>query len=138
MQGIGRLVEPRLRRVAVLGQLADAVISLLGQDHAGLRPLQRGLARRDDLGARARIDIRELRFGHDLRSQRLLVLCNGLRVIDAHQHGAGGNVLPAKDRNLRDASIDPRRDVQPRCVHLALHEQRLRSHQIPDGQAGNG
>jgi hypothetical protein len=29
VQGIGRLVEPRLRRVAMFGQLADAVIGLL-------------------------------------------------------------------------------------------------------------
>jgi hypothetical protein len=138
MQGIRRLIEPRLRSIAVLRELADAVIGLLRQHHAGLRALERGLARFDHLGARADIDVRELCLGDDFGRQRLLVLCNGLGVVDPHQHGAGRNILPAKDWNLADASVDPRRDVEPRCIHLTLHEQRLGSHQVPDGQAGNG
>ena len=126
VQGIGRLVEPRLRSVAMLGQLADAVVGFLRQDHAGLRPLQRGLARRDDLRARADVDIGELCFGHDLGGQRLLVLGDRLGIVDAHQHGAGGNVLAALHRDIGDAAVDPRGDVEARGVHLALHQQGLR------------
>jgi hypothetical protein len=74
-----------------------------------------------------------LRFGDELGGHRLLVLCNRLGIIDADQHGAGGNILPAHDRNLADASVDARRDVEARRVHLALYEQRLGSHEIPDG-----
>ena len=137
MQGIGRLVEPRLRRIAVLGQLADAVVGLLRQDHARLRALERGLARRDDLRPRADVDVGELRLGDDLGGQRLLVLGDRLGIVDPHQHRAGGDVLAARDRDLGDAPIDPRRDVEPRRVHLALHQQRLAPHQVPDRQAGD-
>ena len=137
VQGIGRLVEPRLRRIAMLGQLADAVIGLLRKDHAGLRPLERGLARRDHLRARAGIDIGELRIGDDLGGQRLLVLRERLRIVDPHQHGAGGNILPALHRNVGDTPVDPRGDVEARGVHLALHQQGLRPHQVPDRQTGD-
>src|SRR5262249_17114811 len=68
----------------------------------------------------------------DLGRQRLLVLRDRLGVVDAHQHRAGGNVLSAHHRDLRNPSIDARRDVEPRGVDLALHQQRLRPHQIPD------
>ena len=121
----------------MLGQLADAVVGLLRQHHARLRPLERRLARRDDLRARAGIDVGELRLGDDLGGQRLLVLGDRLGVVDPHQHRAGGDVLAAHDRDLRDAPIDPRRDVEPRRIDLALHQQGLRPHQIPDRQGGD-
>ena len=105
---------------------------------ARLRPLERGLARRDDLRARAGIDVCELRIGDDLGGQRLLVLRDRFGIVDPHQHGVGGDVLAAHDGNVRDAPVDPRRDVEPRRVHLALHQQRLGPHQIPDRQAGDG
>ena len=137
VQGIGRLVEPRLRRVAMLGQLADAVIGLLRQDHAGLRPLQCRLARRDHLRARAGVDVGELRIGDDLGGQRLLVLGERLRIVDPHQHGAGGDVLAARHRDVGDAPVDPRGDVEARGVHLALHQQGLAPHEVPDRQTGD-
>ena len=137
VQGIRRLIEPGNRGVAVLGQLADAIIGLLRQDDARLRALQRGLARCDGFHARTDIDVGELRIGHDLGSHRLLVLRDGLGVVDAHQHRSGRDVLPAHDRDLRDASVNARRDVEPRGVHLSLHQQRLWPNQIPDRQGGN-
>ena len=137
VQGIGRLVEPRLRRVAMLGQLADAVIGFLGKDHAGLRPLQCRLARRNHLRARAGLDIGELRIGHHLGSERLLVLRERLRIVDPHQHGAGGDVLPALHRDVGDTPVDPRGDVEARGVHLALYQQGLRPHEVPDRQTGD-
>ena len=137
VQGIGHLVEPRLRRVAMFGQLADAVIGFLRKDHAGLRPLQCRLARRNHLRARAGLDIGELGIGHDLGSERLLVLRERLRIVDAHQHGARGDVLPALHRDVGDTPVDPRRDVEARGVHLALYQQGLRPHQVPDRQTGD-
>ena len=116
----------------------DAVVSLLRQHHARLRPLERGLARGDDLRARADVDVGKLRLGDDLGGDRLLVLGDRLGIVDLDQHGAGGDVLAAHDRDLSDAPVDPRGDVEPRRVHLALHQQRLRPHQIPDRQAGDG
>src|SRR5262245_12081155 len=65
VQGIGGLVEPRNRCVAVLRQLARALESLLRQNDVRLRPLLRGLARSNDLRARADADVRELRLGDD-------------------------------------------------------------------------
>src|SRR2546430_898350 len=81
VQRIGGLVEPSDRGIAVLRQLADAVVGLLRQHHARLCPLELRLARRDDLRAGAGIDVGELRLGHDLSGDRLLVLCDGLGVI---------------------------------------------------------
>ena len=96
VQGIGRLIEAGLRRIAVLGQLADAFVGLLRQHHSRLRPLERGLARRDDLRPRAGVDVGELRIGDDLGGQRLLVLGQRFGIVDPHQHGVGGDVLPAR------------------------------------------
>ena len=118
----------------MLGQLAGAVVGLLRQDDAGLRPLQCRLARRDHLRARAGLDIGELGIGHDLGSERLLVLRERLRIVDPHQHGAGGDVFPALHRDIGDASVDPRGDVEARGIHLALDQQRLRPHQVVDRQ----
>jgi len=132
------LIEPRLRGIARLGQPAGAVVGLLRQDETRLRPLQRGLAGRDDFGAGADVDVGELRIGDDLGRQRLLVLGDRLGVVDAHQHCAGSDVLAAHDGNLGHAAIDASCDVKPGCVHLALHEQRLAAHQVPDRQTGNG
>jgi hypothetical protein len=39
VQGVGRLVELRLRSIAALDQLTLTVIGFLGQDHACHRPL---------------------------------------------------------------------------------------------------
>jgi hypothetical protein len=125
VQGVSRLVEPRHRSVTVLSQLADAVVGLLRQHDSGLRPLERGLFCGNDLGAGTDIDVGELRLGHDLRRQHLLVLGDGLGIVDAHQHRAGGHILAALDRHLRDPSVDTRRDIESRRIHLTLHEQRL-------------
>ena len=138
MQRVGRLVEPRNRRIAVLGQLADAVEGLLRQDHARLRPLQRRLARRDHLHAGADVDVGELRRGDDLSGERLLVLGNRFRIVDLDQHGTGGDVLAALDRDLAYPAVDTGRDVEPCRIDLALHEKRLGTHQVPDGQACDG
>jgi hypothetical protein len=116
----------------VLRQLADAVIRLLCQDDAGLRPLERRLARRDDLGPRAGVDVGELRFGDDFGGLGLLVLCDRLGVIDLDQHCAGRDVLPAFDWDLADPPIDPRRDVGPGRIHLALHQQGFGPHEVPN------
>ena len=89
-------------------------------------------------GARADIDIGELRLGDDLGGQRLLVLRDRLGIVDPHQHRACGDVLPAIYRNIADPPVDPRRDVEPRGINLALHQQRLGAHQIPDRQHGDG
>ena len=74
MQAIGHLVEARLRCIVALRQLADAFVGLLRQHKGRLRPIERGLARSDDLCPRADIDIGELRIGDDLGGQRLLML----------------------------------------------------------------
>jgi len=66
------------------------------------------------------------------------MLCDRLRIVDLDQHGVGSNVLTALDRNLGNAPVDPRRDVEPRRIHFPLHQQRLRPHQVPDRQADNG
>jgi hypothetical protein len=60
-----------------------------------------------------------------------------LGVVDLNEHGTRGDVLAAQDRDLCDAPVDPRGDVEPRRVDLALHQQRHRPHQIPDRQAGD-
>ena len=122
----------------MLGQLADTVVGLLRQYHAGLCTLQLGLAGSDHLCARANFDIGELRLGDDPGGERLLVLGKRFRIIDFDQHRAGRNVLAALNGNLGDATIDPCSDVEPCCIHLALHQQRLASQQIPDRQAGDG
>jgi hypothetical protein len=79
MQGVRDLIEPRLRCIAVLCQLAHAVVGLLRQHHIRLRAFQCGLARGDGLGSRAGPDIGNLRLGHDLGRQRLLMLGDRLR-----------------------------------------------------------
>ena len=48
-----------------------------------------------------------------------------LGIVDPHQHGGGADVLAAHNRDIRDTSVDARRDVEPRRVHLALHQQGL-------------
>ena len=138
MQRVGRLVEPRNRRVAVLGQLADAVVGLLRQNHARLCPLELGLARSDHLDARANFDIGELRLGDDLRGDRLLVFGQRFRIVDLDEDGASRNILAALDGNCGDATVDARGDIEPRCVHFALHQQRFAPQQIPDRQTSDG
>src|SRR5262249_44545673 len=103
MQGVGGLVEPRLRSIAVLRELADAVVCLLRQHHAGLRPLERRLARFDHLGARADIDVRELCLGDNFGRQRLLVLAmvSGLSIRT--------NTAPAATFCPRKTGISPTR-----------------------------
>jgi hypothetical protein len=138
VQGVGHLIEPRLRRIPARGQLASTIVVLLGQDHARLGSLQRRLARRDHLRPRACVDVGELRLGYNLGGQRLLVLGNCLRVVDLDQHGAGVDVLAALDGNLRHAPVNPGSQIEARRVDLALHKERLRSHQIPYREASNG
>ena len=60
-----------------------------------------------------------------------------LRVVDLNEHGTRCDVLAAHDRDLGDAPVDTRGDVEPRRVDLALHQQRHRPYQIPDRQAGD-
>jgi hypothetical protein len=74
MQRVGHLIEPRLRRIAVLSQLADAFVGLLRQHERRLRPIERRLAPRDDLRSGASVDIRELSIGDGLCGERLFVL----------------------------------------------------------------
>ena len=63
MQRVGRLIEARLRCVEMLGQLGGAFEGLLRQHHARLCALERGLTCRDRFGARAGMDVGELRLG---------------------------------------------------------------------------
>src|SRR5262249_48847589 len=49
-----------------------------------------------------------------------------------------GDVLAARNRDLGHASVDSRRDVEPRRIHLALHQERFPAYEIPDRQTGNG
>ena len=90
----------------MLRELADAVVGLLRQNHAGFGPLQRGLAGSDHLCARANFDIGELRLSDDLGGERLLILGKRFRIIDLDQHGAGRNILAALDGNLGDTPIE--------------------------------
>ena len=138
MQGIRHLVEPRLRRVALLGQLADTVVGLLRQDHARLRPLQCRLARRDDFRPRARIDVGKLGVGYGLGRHRLLALGDVFGIVDPHQHRSGRDVLSARHRNVGDPPVDARGDVEPRRIDFALDQQRLRAHEKPDRESGDG
>jgi hypothetical protein len=36
----------------------------------------------------------------------MLPLCQRFGIVDPHQDGAGGDILPAHNRNLPDAAID--------------------------------
>src|SRR5262249_34516187 len=48
------------------------------------------------------------------------------------------DVLPAFDRDLADPPIDPRRDVEPGRIHLALHQQGFGPHEVPNREACDG
>ena len=64
----------------------------------------------------------------------LLELGQQLGIVDRHQELAGRDVLAAIDRALGDPAIDARRDVDARGIGLALDQERLRLHQIPQRQ----
>src|SRR5262249_40893833 len=53
-------------------------------------------------------------------------------------HCAGRDVLPAFDRDLADPAIDPRRDVEPGRIDLALHQQGFGPHEVPNREACDG
>jgi len=97
-----------------------------------------GLARGDHLRSRTSFDVGELRLSDHLGGKRLLVLGERLGIVDPHQHRVGGNVLPARNRDLGDAPIDARREIKPRGVNLALHQQRLAADQIPEREHYHG
>src|SRR6516165_5795954 len=79
MQRIGGLVEPRDRGIAVLGQLADAVVGLLRQHNTRLCSLELRFARGNHLWPGADIDIGKLRLGNDPRGQgSFLAIVSGL------------------------------------------------------------
>ena len=118
-------------------ELVDAVVGLLRQNDARLGSLHRRLPGGNYLRAGACIDVRALRLGDNLGGQRLLVLCERLRVVDPHQDRAGVDVLAADHRNLCDAAIDPCRKIEPCRVHFALHQQGFAAHEIPDRQGSN-
>jgi hypothetical protein len=84
----------------------DAVVGFLRQHHAGLRPLERRLARRDDLRMRAGIEIPKLRLGDDFGSQHLRVLCERFGVIDPTSTAPAGTFWP----RMSAPSVDPRRE----------------------------
>ena len=65
------------------------------------------------------------------------MLGDRLGIVDPHQRRTGLDVLAARNGDRRDAPVDPRRDVEPRRVDLALHQQRLAPQQIPDRQGGD-
>jgi hypothetical protein len=97
----------------------------------------RGLARGDDLCSGAGVDVRELRLRDDLGGDRLRLLGDCLGVVDLNEHGTFSDVLAAHDRDLSNTPVDPRGDVEPRRIDLALHQQRHRPHQVPDRQASD-
>src|SRR3981081_3946430 len=74
-----------------------------------------------------------------------LAIVSGLSILTSTAPAAtswppppAGDTLPPRDRDLGDASIAPRRDVEPCRIDLALHQQRFAPHQIPERQAGDG
>jgi len=80
------------------------------------------------------MDVGELRLRHDPRRHRLLVLGERLGIVDLDQHRSGGDVLTALDGDFCNAPVDAGCNVEPGRVDLALHQQRLGPHQIPDRQ----
>src|SRR5262249_39121001 len=55
-------------------------------------------------------------------------------VVEAYEDGTCGHVLTPGDGDLRDATVDTCRDVEPCRIHFALDEQRLGPDEIPDRQ----
>ena len=89
------------------------------------------------LGARADLDIGELGGGDRQPGFRFLELGQQFRIVDLVQQLARGDILAALDRALADPAVDARRDVDAGRVRLALDEQRLRLHEIPERQAND-
>ena len=50
------------------------------------------------------------------------MFCDGFWIVDAHQHGAGRDVLAALDRDGGDAAVT-RAPMSTACVYFALHQQ---------------
>ena len=138
MQRVGHLVEAGLRRVALLGQRVGAVKGLLRQHESGLRALHLRLPRGDDLRPRSDQYVGKLGVRNRLCRPHLFVLGHGFGIVDPYEHGPRRNVLAALDGYFLDPSVDARGDVKPRCIGLALHQQRCRSQQIEDGKRGDG
>ena len=61
----------------------------------------------------------------------------GLGIVDPHEDSARRHVLAALDRDLLDPPVDTRGYIEPRCIDLALYEQRFRSQEIEDGKRGD-
>ncbi len=132
MQRIGHLVEAGLRRIALLGQSVGAVETFLRQNESGLRALQLRLPRGDDFHPGSDEYVGKLCLGNGHRRSHLFELCDSLRIIDAYEHSVRRDVLAALDGYFLDPSVDPRGDVEPRCIGLALHEQWFRPQEIEE------
>ena len=130
----GRLVELLDRSEIARRQLLGAVVGLLRQPLAGLGRGHGRLALGDDLGASADLDALEIGQRDGLRGLRLLEPGQQFGIVDRHQDLARGDVLAAIHRAPGNAAVDPRRDVDPRGIRLALNQQRLRLNEIPKRQ----
>jgi len=60
----------------------------------------------------------------------LFELCDSFRIIDPYEYSVRWDVLAAFDGYFLDPPVDPCGDIEPRCIGLALYEQRFRSQEI--------
>src|SRR6266851_9824978 len=111
-----------------------AVKGLLRQHQGRLRALQLRLPRGNGLHPGSDEYIGKLGLGNSHRRFHLFELGDSLRIVDPYEHGIRRDVLAALDGYFLDPSVDPRGDVEPRRVRLALHEQWFRPQEIEEGQ----
>jgi hypothetical protein len=91
----------------------------------------------DDFHPGSDQDFGKLRIGNGHCRFHLFELGDRLRIIDADEHSLRRNILPALDGDFLDPAVDPRGDIEPCRVDLALHKQRYRSQQIKCRQRNN-
>ncbi len=121
----------------MLRELLGAIVFLLGEHETGLARRDRRLALRDLLLADADENVGEIGLGDRLGGARLVELGDELGVVDDQQKLARCDIVASLDRTLSDQPVDARRNIDPRRVRLALHDQRLCLEQIPERKAGD-
>lgn len=93
------------------------------QHQCRLRALHFRLPCRDHFHPRSDEYVGKLGVRNGLGRLHLVVFGQRFRIVDLDQHRARSDVLAALDGNLADPSVHARRDIEPRCIDLALNEQ---------------
>src|SRR5208282_3349347 len=125
------------RRKSGSRQLLDAIVSLLRERQIGGGAVDRGLALRDNLGARAGLDMGQLDGRDRQRGLRFIELGHEFRIVDREQQLPGCDIVAARNRALADPAVDPRRNIDAGGVGLALDDERLRLDKVPEREADN-